>query len=37
MGEAKEEWLNNECKEIEKAKYTSAEGMHKKIKALTEN
>ena len=32
--EAKEEWLDKECKEIEKVKYTRAEGMYKKIKAL---
>ena len=30
--EAKEEWLNKECKETEKAKYISAEGMHKRSK-----
>ena len=32
--EEKEEWLNKEYKENEKAKYTSVEGMHK-IKAFT--
>ena len=33
--EAKEGWLNKECKEIEKAKYKSVEGMTKRIGALT--
>ena len=33
--EAKEEWLKNECAEIEKGKETDTKAMHKRIKDLT--
>ena len=33
--EAKEEWLKNECAEIEKGKETDSKAMHKRIKDLT--
>ena len=33
--EAKEEWLKNECADIEKEKKTYTKAMHKRIKDLT--
>ena len=33
--EAKEEWLKNECAEIEKGNETDSKAMHKRIKDLT--